>query len=174
MEQVSRIALAILARGIETVNAPVRDDLRGRNDVARCERRPKLVNNLGVGRDRCRVRPPSKCDSVGSHACASLRQRPAAVPGDPYPLSDPPAHLRLEPPDRAWTERHGLRKDAILDVLIDRAARKSRACFDLLVSKKCRRPLDSLGHVRHFAAGNGGWQDLFMPCGRCRPESEPR
>jgi hypothetical protein len=35
VEQVSRIALATLARGTATVNAAVRDDLRGRNDVAR-------------------------------------------------------------------------------------------------------------------------------------------
>ena len=35
MEQVSRIALAVLAGGIAAVNAAVGDDLRGRNDVAR-------------------------------------------------------------------------------------------------------------------------------------------
>ena len=50
---------------------------------------------------------------------------------------------------RARTERHGLREDAVLDVLIDRAARKSRACFDLLASKKCRLPLDSRGEVKN-------------------------
>jgi hypothetical protein len=33
--QISRVALAVLARGIATVNAAVGDDLRRRNDVAR-------------------------------------------------------------------------------------------------------------------------------------------
>jgi len=49
MEQVSRIALAVLARRIAAVNAAVGNDALGRNDVARGERRPKPVNDL-----RCR------------------------------------------------------------------------------------------------------------------------
>ena len=49
MEQVSRIALAILARGIAAMNTAVGDDLRGRNDIARGERCPEPVNDLGRG-----------------------------------------------------------------------------------------------------------------------------
>jgi hypothetical protein len=57
----SRIALAIPARDIATAIRVVRDDLRRRNDVARGERRPKPVNDLGCGREAPAVLPGVRC-----------------------------------------------------------------------------------------------------------------
>ena len=79
VEQVSRIALAILARDIAAVKAAVGDDALGRNDVARGERRPKAVNDLGRGRTGAR------------RALLTVAVEPVAMPSRHYADRRPPA-----------------------------------------------------------------------------------
>jgi len=53
-DQVRRIALAVLAGGVTSVDAAIGNDFVRRNDVTRRERRPKPVNDLGGG-EGCRL-----------------------------------------------------------------------------------------------------------------------
>ena len=116
------VVATVVGDHIATVNVAVGDDVLGRDNVSRCERRPKSVNDLGSDGPRRQAWRPGNQDCIGSHTSVSSSQLPAGVPGDLYPRGDPSAHIRLKPPDRAQSQPHWLRESAVLDVLIDRAA----------------------------------------------------
>ncbi len=78
-------------------------------------------------------------------------RRQADGPGDLHPPGDPLAHVRLEPADRARTERHGPREDAV-----NPSQRPSLAAQILLQppddvgDEIVKPPSDPVAHLPHF------------------------
>ena len=112
---------------VATVKATFSGDFLGRNDVARDERCPEAVDDLGGRGDGRQALPPGRCQRNGCHACGSSRRQSGVDPSEFHPGRYPIAYVRFEPPDGARTEPHGLREGAVLDVLIDRAGMPSRS-----------------------------------------------
>jgi hypothetical protein len=66
------------------------------------------------------------------------------------PRSDPVADVGFQPADRPWPKLNRRGKVAVLDVLVQRAARQARALLDLVAAEDggCARTLGV--HVRGF------------------------
>jgi hypothetical protein len=130
MQHIGGVAPTVPAGGMASMQAAIGQDGIGRDDVARDQRGPELVEHLVDTEVRYsqHCRPRLGLGRLHAHSATSVR---AALAGQPDPCVNPVAHLGFEPTDRTRTEAHGRWKLAVLDVLVEGAAREPGALLHL-------------------------------------------